>query len=695
MKMWDTIDRGFLKKSAMAGLLLVIVAAVTLEATSLIQFYFSQKGIREEASLRAGSELEATKLKIDLVIDQTEVAVRNSVWLAQWALDVPDSLWAVSRRIVSENPVIVGSTIALVPGFDKRRPLFSPYCFMPAGTDSLTVSSLATPEYDYPSQEWFVKPIELDAGYWSEPYVDEGGGNILMTTYSVPLHAADGRTAGVLTADISLDWLTELVKSVQVYPNSYSKMLSRSGKIMVSSAESEADDKGHIHTFSAPVERTGWTMSIMIPDADIYGSIRKINLLVKILQLLGIVMLVLILRAFVRNLMKFRQMNQQKERIEGELQIARDIQMAMVPKIFPPFPERNDIDMWAAIVPAKEVGGDLYDFYIRDEKLYFCIGDVSGKGVPASLVMAVTRSLFRTVSAHEKSPQRIVTAMNDSMSETNENNMFVTFFCGILDLATGHMRYCNAGHNAPMMLTDDIRPLPVEPNLPLGVMPGMKFREQETDLRYDDAIFLYTDGLTEAENADRELFGEKRMMDCLRGFKPSELHLKNIEEAVEAFVGDAPRSDDLTMLFIHYLNEAEPQEQERHLILHNDIRQIPQLAEFVEQISAEKKLDKSLAMGLNLALEEAVSNVMLYAYPEESDGLVDIEAVIHAKKLEFIVSDNGRPFDPTAAPETDINLGVEERPIGGLGIHLVRNIMDEVSYERTDGKNILRMVKAI
>ena len=508
-------------------------------------------------------------------------------------------------------------------------------------------------------------------------------------------------------------------------------MISRSGRIMVCPAESlvmrrtaqevisDMDDtsafsgvnrsmlagergsavirynKDVTHIFYAPVEKTGWSMSIMVPDSEIYGNIRRMGLMVKLLQLLGLLMLILIIRALMMNQLKFIDLNERKERIESELHIASGIQMSMIPKIFPPFPERKDLDMAATIVPAKEVGGDLYDFYIRDNKLIFCIGDVSGKGVPASLVMAVTRSLFRTVSAHESSPQRILTAMNDSMAEVNESNMFVTFFVGILDLATGHLRYGNAGHNAPLMLTDAKRPLSVEANLPLGVMAGFVFKEQEARMNYDDAIFLYTDGLTEAENRDHGLFGEERMYNVLSARRPSDGQMSAMKEAVREFVGDAPQSDDLTMLFIHYLPETEPEETERHLILHNDIQQIPQLAEFVETIADEKKLDQATALNLNLALEEAVTNVIMYAYPEGSDGLVDIEAIIRKDSLEFIISDNGIAFDPTAVPEADVTLGAEERRIGGLGIFLVRKIMDSVGYERKDGKNILSMTKKI
>ena len=416
------------------------------------------------------------------------------------------------------------------------------------------------------------------------------------------------------------------------------------------------------------------------------------------LILLGLIMIVLLMIRSTRNMKELGDITAVKERMEKELEIARGIQMSMIPKIFPPYPERGDIDIYASIEPAKEVGGDLFDFFITDEKLHFCIGDVSGKGVPASLVMAVTRSLFRTVAAHEKSPGRIVTAMNNSMADMNESNMFVTFFCGVLDMKTGHLRYCNAGHNAPVLLSQLSTlnsKLPVVPNVPLGIVPGAAFSEQETDLHYDDTLFLYTDGITEAENAAHELFGEERMMAALSGHGGSKEHLEVLHKAVETFVDGAPQSDDITMLSIHFLNEAKPDASERHLLIHNNIQQIPQLADFVETIAAEKHLDHSLTLSLNLALEEAVTNVIMYAYPEGTDGLEDIEAIIHENSLSFIISDSGRAFDPTAEPDADTTLNAEERQVGGLGIYLVRSIMDSVNYERSGGKNILSMTKNI
>ena len=314
---------------------------------------------------------------------------------------------------------------------------------------------------------------------------------------------------------------------------------------------------------------------------------------------------------------------------------------------------------------------------------------MSGNGIPAALVMAVTRTTFRNLSAKEDSPGRIVTAMNDNLSSMNDSNMFVTFFCGVLDLAGGVLRYCNAGHNPPRILTDAIRALPVEPNLPLGILGGMAFIEQEIPFHYDDALFLYTDGLTEAENEAKEQFGEERMDASLSGRKCAQEHLENIKKNVSEFVGDAPQSDDLTLLFIHYLPAVQ------HLVLKNDIDQIALLPEFVDNALKAAGADESLSGSLNLALEEAVTNVILYAYPEGTEGTVDLDAGVNGTSLIFTISDTGKPFDPTARAEVDINADLEDRPVGGLGIHLVKQIMDEVRYERRPGKNVLILTKKI
>jgi sigma-B regulation protein RsbU (phosphoserine phosphatase) len=245
--------------------------------------------------------------------------------------------------------------------------------------------------------------------------------------------------------------------------------------------------------------------------------------------------------------------------IENELKIAHAIQMAMLPHFFTDNPGRSDVGIFGSLTPAKAVGGDLFDFVFRDDKLYFCIADVSGKGIPASLVMAVTRSLFRAVLSRVEGPAKIAASLNDVISDGNENNMFVTFFVGELDLKTGVLDFCNAGHNAPFLITSDVEMLAVESNLPLGVMQDWNFVEQQITIQPGTSMFLYTDGLNEAENAEHGQFGDERTISVLRQCVAS--HLDNPRQLIEQmtaevhdFVGDAEQSDDMTMLSIKMNN---------------------------------------------------------------------------------------------------------------------------------------------
>lgn len=247
----------------------------------------------------------------------------------------------------------------------------------------------------------------------------------------------------------------------------------------------------------------------------------------------------------------------QKASIESELNIAHDIQMSMLPKTFPPYPERTDIDIYGSLTPAKGVGGDLFDFHIRDEKLFFCIGDVSGKGVPASLYMAVTRSLFRNVSAYASRPSDIVKALNNAQAEGNDTNMFVTLFVGVLDLPSGLLTYCNAGHDAPLLVGHGVGLVPCDANLPIGVFADFNFTQQELLIDPGTTIFLFTDGLNEAENTEHAQFGDERIWDTATSVLSEGRHQpRSIIEAmtnqVHRFVGDAEQSDDLTMLAIQY-----------------------------------------------------------------------------------------------------------------------------------------------
>lgn len=502
--------------------------------------------------------------------------------------------------------------------------------------------------------------------------------------------------------------------------------------------------------YYAPIKRLGWTVTLECDKGEITAGVVAVRWQMIILSLLGMIGLlivsIVIMRKFLRpirlysyaashiaegnfhtRLPKMRDHNelwalgnsldhmqhsldkyitelksttQEKGRIESELNIASKIQMSMIPKIFPPYPDRDDVDIYGTLIPAKAVGGDLYDFFLRDEKLFFCVGDVSGKGVPASLVMAVTRSLLRIVAAQESRPDRIVASLNNSMSDMNESNMFVTLFVGVLDLPTGRFRYCNAGHNAPVIIdahTKEVKMLDVKPNLPIAIVPEMKFELQETTILPGTSIFMYTDGLTEAENSKKELFGEERMIEELKKLegKTAKEQIEGMLDAVHQHVKDAEQSDDLTMITFKYNRQQKDTKFYRKISLHNNIRETPKIADFMDDIVGETGIDTGLASSLNLALEEAVVNVMNYAYPKDQVGNISIAAYANEELIEFVITDNGVPFDPTSTTEPDVTAKLEDRSIGGLGIFLVTHIMDSVNYERVNDKNVLTLQKKL
>ena len=366
---------------------------------------------------------------------------------------------------------------------------------------------------------------------------------------------------------------------------------------------------------------------------------------------------------------------------------------------------RIDVHVSGSQVPAREVGGDLYDFFLRDEKLFFCIGDVSGKGVPSAMLMAVIHSLFRSASAHESNPARIMQTINETSCEGNESNMFVTLFIGVLDLPTGRLRYCSAGHDVPIVISRGNVPTPLslKPNLPVGVFDDAKYVMYEQTLPAGATLFLYTDGLTEARNSEHKLLGLDAVMqqageaaasDDEMALQPQHL-LQRMTGAVRQFVEDAEQSDDLTMLAIRYTPEVEKDVLCESLTLKNDARQIGQLSDFMKEVLSKMHTDAKLASKIRLAVEEAVVNVMDYAYPTGTAGNVTIEARSNGLRMKFTISDSGIPFDPTKALEADTDVAVEDRPIGGLGIYLVRQLMDSINYERTDGKNILTLRKKL
>ena len=496
------------------------------------------------------------------------------------------------------------------------------------------------------------------------------------------------------------------------------------------------------YVFYKPLGQTGCSMAIVCPETDIFGGFDRLRHTVMAIVFVGLLlMLFFFIRIITRELSPLRRLaheaetiasgqfdaelpnfnrvdeigqlsnsfgnmqqslvkyigelrdtTAQKASIERDIHIASGIQMGMLPTNFPTYPDRDDVQIYASLVPAKEVGGDLFDFFFRDEKLYFCIGDVSGKGVPASLYMAVTRSIFRTVSATETMPDRIVSTINKTMAEMNDTNMFVTLFVGVLDLRMGHLYYCNAGHDAPLLIGAGVGFLTCNANIPVGFHPSWQYTLQETQIFTGTTIFLFTDGLTEAMNATKEQFRMESVNDMAikahaeHQQEPHQL-IDLMTEAVGQFVGDAEQSDDLTMMAIQYIKKHNS------IVLPNDTQEVPRLNTFVSDMCNSLDAPLNVTAQVQLAVEEAVVNVMDYAYPAGTRGELTVEVQADDEQLQFIIRDTGIPFDPTTTPEIDTTLSAKDRPIGGLGIHLVRQIMDDVQYRRIGEFNVLTLIK--
>ena len=762
---------------------LVILALVSLLFTLafLGNSRSSRKYVMDESIERAQSALDNTILRINNVLQSVEVTIQNLSWLVTENLDDPQSLYSITEHIIESNDFISGSAIAFEPDYyDELGYFYSPYSYRENG--AIRSIQLGRNEYNYHYMDWYQIPKLLNSPYWSEPYYDEGGGNMIMTTYSYPIYDQLGNMIAIFTADLSLEWFAEQVNSIKPYPNAYNIMIGRGGTFLVHKNKENiltetifatarlTNDEEFIATahrmvkgeqgmgeferqnqrfcfFYAPIKSTGWSVAVACLHSDIFSGVNSVRKYSYILGLASLLLMTLVCFLVIRRLTRpltriagaameiaqgnlstelpsitthdemrtlhdsfadmqhsllnyideLKRSTANKERIESELRIARATQLGLVPKVFPPFTEREDIDLYARIRPAREVGGDLYDFFIDNDKLYFIIGDVSGKGVPASLVMAVTCRLFRTIASYTDTPEGIVKALNDALSESNESYMFCTAFVGVLDIKSGELRYCNAGHNPPVMLQPDgsAITLNVVPNIALGVWNGYEFKGESCNMQRGSALFMYTDGVTEAEDVDKSLYGEQRLLDllCQEASRSARVITENVLDDITRHAGDAQQSDYITVLCCS-LNQIQDNDA-RCLVMTNRIEEIERMASFLEEICQENDLSVEDTFNIHLAIEEAVTNVIMYAYPQGEEHEFMLTAHMLENRLIFKLIDSGKEFDPTLQPEADVTLSLEDRPIGGLGIFLIRKIMQAVDYRRVDGKNILTMVKII
>ncbi len=713
-----------MKLKTNTSLIIIIAAAILLQGLSAVQYYYTRSLLADELEKRAESELSIKAVIVKNTLNLAENSLNGHIWDMKRNLLHPDSSYSVMELVLRSHPNLTGCWVAYVPNyFPEKGRLFEPFVWWDHG--EIKHAEIAAEGRDYTQNRYYKAVIASDAPMWTDLYQDVVSG-LNLVTYMVPIHDGKGDLVAMFGLDMSTEQLGDTLNYRHIYPSSYNFLLTEKGQLLAGpkhTKEKKVQEMAHIislindsttekslsdsrRSFVFPIKDADgdegqvfyanlkgdpkWKMALVCYDKEVFAQLKKMRRIIGFLMLLALLALGLIIARYVKNNQKLQQANLKQERIGSELRIATNIQKEMLPRSFAL--ARDDIDIFGSLTPAREVGGDLYDFFVRDEKLFFCIGDVSGKGVPSAIVMAVIHTMFRMASAHENNPAKIMQTINETACEGNESNMFVTMFIGVLDLPTGHLRYCNAGHDRPVVVGGEV--LAEKANIPVGLFADFKYVMEETTIADGAMLFLYTDGLTEAKNLERQQFGLPRVMAMLADCPPDAAQLvEQMKQAVQTFCRGAEQSDDLTLLAIRYMKVNHEAVLEESLVLQNDVRQVKTLNAFVKQVMERLGIEASLAKQIQLAVEEAVVNVMDYAYPVDQTGDIDVQAMSDGQWLKFVITDRGVAFDPTEKQKADTTLSAEDRPVGGMGILLVRELMDSINYERTDGKNVLTLKK--
>jgi len=386
----------------------------------------------------------------------------------------------------------------------------------------------------------------------------------------------------------------------------------------------------------------------------------------------------------------YQKSESHEKAISSELSIANSIQNDMLPVIFPDFPGRKELSLSAKMVPAKEVGGDFYDFFFIDgDHFAILIGDVSGKGVPAALFMVISKTILKNDAQSGLSPSDVLTKANRELCEGNKENMFVTVWLGIYEISTGKLTYANGGHNPPVIKTSDgdYKYLKNVSGFILAGTPKMKYKEFSLYLKPNDKILLYTDGVTEAMNSDQKSFGEQRLLDVLRSenkdITPSD-SISDIEKAVVDYRGKAPQSDDITMLLLQ-INQ-----QTQEMTVDAKKENFDKVSDFMTGIMKTNQVSESVINKMSVVLDELYSNVV--SYSQSPFFNISVKAKDHL--IDLVLKYKGNLFDMTKANEPDITLDSASRPIGGLGIMIVKKSVDTINYsvENSD-TNVVKITK--
>lgn len=698
------------------------------------------------------------------------------------------------KGMLKRNPDIYGSTVATVPGASQLG-TYAPYYYR-KNQDELAYQSLTARDYSYQRWDWFSQPLKSGAPVWGEPYFDEGGGNVLMTTYSTPVKTG-GRVTAIATADISLAHLVKRVQGITVGKTGYAFIVTATGRLVahpekgvLSSRpfweEKFADPKfaselkqilkerkiegggnkiEHETTGSrnwvvkTSIPATGWTLVVWYPRDELLSPMIQLRQKMSVIALFimaGIVFYIMWISSMMsspirklveqarhyamgdysavldtkRGAREIRELSgafnalgeavlsqlkavedetSQKERYLQELQIAAEIQQDILPTQFPPFPELVEkIDIYGLIRPATEVGGDFFDFFrLPGEKIGFLVADVAGKGAPSAFFMAMARILVREFAKKTSTPEEVIRRVNMILQQDNASCNFVTMLYGEMDLGKGLGRFVCAGHNAPFLVGSDgsAKELAVSRQAPLGAVPGVYYESTPFNLGPGETLVLYTDGVTEAMDRDRALFGTARLTDSLLSVKSagSRSLANGLLAAVKGFTGEAIQNDDITVLCVgrppEVLNRTvQFSIEETGPVYTMDIpaslSSLAPLFALTASLKEQAGLSEEEMKQVNLALEETVVNVIDHAYEGRTDSRMEVTMGAFPGGIRVIVTDFGRPFDFESKRKKYDGKADINQPVGGIGLFLMQKVMDSVHYEpATETGNRMVMLK--
>ena len=388
-----------------------------------------------------------------------------------------------------------------------------------------------------------------------------------------------------------------------------------------------------------------------------------------------------------------------KNKIETELTVGRKIQERIVPSEFPAFPDHDEFDVYATLQPALEFDGDFYDFFlIGDDRFCFCIGNVAGKGVQAALIMSVTKTIIKSRAGDDFSTASILTHVNEQLSAVNQASMLVILFIGILNIKTGKLLYTSAGHNPPYLKrkTGDIERLDRIHGPVIGAARGMVYRESQTSLSKNEMLLLCSEGVTGDRIDAEKRFSKKRLRELLSS--PENESVRHIVASAIAELkkipGGADHSKDITLLAVQFTrNPEEPGGPKLELTVPNRLSENARVKEHFDTFAEHYEIPDQIRLKMHVVIDELLMNIISYAYLDDESHEICIKVELSADRLKVSMVDDGIPFNPLGIETPNTELSLEEREIGGLGIHLIRKMMDRVSYRRRIDKNVISVLK--